>query len=292
MILEKILQLAKSGYVDFEFSDDNDLSQENLNLFHRILVSPHVSFALLTLQKTKILHQLIPEFSDVVNLTNEKIFGQHKNLFKEIWPHTIQVVSQTPPELHLRWAALFHDLGKAKAFSIKNNKVTFHKHEYYSAKIFSNFNQKTRIFTKHQYNTIYSLIKHLGYVEEYDSEWSDSAIRRIGTNLYNILPELIELSKADITTRNDAERRRILTKISEFKERVNKIRVEDELNKSKLPKGIGLIISQRLNVQGKNIGIVRDMLDQKINDGVLLPNQSTEYYLAYLIMEEEKCKSQ
>ena len=152
MILEKIHQLAKSGYVDFEFSDNNDISNENLHLLHRIIVSPHVSFALLILQKTKILHQLIPEFSDVVNLTNEKIFGPNKHLFKEIWPHTIQVVSQTPSELHLRWAALFHDLGKAKTFSIKSGKVTFHKHEHYSAKIFSNFNYKTRIFTKRQYN--------------------------------------------------------------------------------------------------------------------------------------------
>ena len=42
---------------------------------------------------------------------------------RDVWEHTIAVVEHTPPEPVLRWAALFHDMGKPSCFSLTEDGV-------------------------------------------------------------------------------------------------------------------------------------------------------------------------
>jgi putative nucleotidyltransferase with HDIG domain len=145
----------------------------------------------------------VPEIQDGLDLKSSKSF-------KEIWPHTIRVVGQAPPHLNVRWAALFHDLGKAQAFEIKNNKVTFYNHEFISSRIFSGFALYTGIFSGGQRRAIRFLISHLGYVENYSAQWTDSAVRRFDKEIGIYLDDLLTLSEADITTGRPENRRKIL----------------------------------------------------------------------------------
>ena len=47
---------------------------------------------------------------------------------RDVWEHTIAVVEHTPPEPVLRWAALFHDMGKPSCFSLTDGVGHFFGH--------------------------------------------------------------------------------------------------------------------------------------------------------------------
>jgi len=280
----KLLKLARllalTGHCDEEIKrvtkeEVKDLGRKQLEVLHDIMVGPHVALALAALQNAGFFEHLIPEIQEGLNLVSSK-------QFKEIWPHTLRVISQTPPRLALRWAALFHDLGKAQAFSIKKNRVTFHHHEKISAKIFDKFTKKAEIFGKGQKSCIHFLVSNLGYAEGYESDWSDSAVRRFAREMDIYLEDLLTLSEADITTANDKKRDKILRRISELKVRIAKIR-EQDAKLSLLPKGLGNEIAEKLGVPiGPMIGSIRKELERKIEAGELSPNADFEYYIEYL----------
>ena len=86
------------------------------------------------LEKTKLLDRILPELISLKGI--EEIDGKrHKDNFY----HTLEVVDNLclkSKNIWLRWAALFHDIGKAstKKFDSKIG-WTFHNHEYVGAKM-------------------------------------------------------------------------------------------------------------------------------------------------------------
>ena len=252
------------------------ISTDSLRILHEIMVAPHVGLALVALQRAGFFDTLIPAIQKSLALHSSKHF-------KEIWPHTIRVINQTPAKLTLRWAALFHDLGKAQAFSIKDNKVTFHHHEKISSKIFDEFAKKTHIFTRNQRSSIYFLVSNLGYAEGYEREWTDSAVRRFDKEMGIYLNDILALSEADITTGNPSKKAKILSRIAKLKDRIVEIRENDIKQQSILPKGLGTEIAGQLGIPvGPRIGEIRKELENKIEKGELLANENFNYYIEYL----------
>jgi poly(A) polymerase len=279
MILNHIQQLAYSKYLEeiprVTKEDVEALSAKDLSVLHSILIGPHVTLALATLQRIGFFADLVPEIQEGLDLQSSKHF-------KEIWPHTIQVVGQTPPVINVRWAALFHDLGKARAFEIKNNKVTFHHHEHISAVIFDRFAKRTGIFSNGQRRSIRFLVANLGYVEAYESNWTDTAVRRFDKEVGIFLDDLLTLSEADITTSKPENRRRILRRIQELRDRIADIREKDS-KQSLLPKGLGSAIADNLGIPlGPMIGKLRKELEEKVERGELSANEDITYYIEHL----------
>jgi len=251
------------------------LNAEDLSVLHSIMIGPHVSLALAVLQRIGFFADLIPEIQAGLDLKSSKHF-------KEIWPHTIRVVGQTPPNINVRWAALFHDLGKAQAFDIKSNKVTFHHHEHISAVIFDKFAKRTGIFSSGQRRSIRFLVANLGYVEAYESTWTDTAVRRFDKEVGIFLDDLLTLSEADITTSKPENKRRILRRIQELKDRIADIREKDS-KQCLLPKGLGNAIADNLGIPlGPKIGQLRKELEGKVERGELSANEDITYYIDYL----------
>lgn len=279
-LLAQARALALYGKCDEEIrsvtkEEVKELGKKDFKILHEIMVGPHVGLALVALQNAGFFDWLIPEIRESLDLKSSK-------QFKEIWPHTIRVVSQTPARLNLRWAALFHDLGKAQAFSIKDNKVTFHHHEKISAKIFNIFTKKAHIFSSGQKSCIHFLVSNLGYAEGYESEWTDSAVRRFSKEMDGYLEDLLTLSESDITTASPKKREKIVRRISELRSRIKEIKEKDSVQ-STLPKGLGNEISIQLGIPiGPEIGAIRTFLEAKISSGELLANESFEYYIQYL----------
>jgi len=247
----------------------------DLRSLHKIMVSDHVSLALVTLQKAGFFHDLIPEIQESIDLKSSKSF-------KAIWPHTVRVVNQTPPKLILRWAALFHDLGKAQSFEIINGKVTFRAHEYLSAKIFNRFASRSDIFSKSQRSRIGFLIANLGYVEGYSSKWTDSAVRRFARDMGNATDDLLDLSRADITTSKIEKRDKIWRGIERLRVRIAEIK-ESDSKKPALPKGIGTAIAEEFNLpNGPEIGKLKRLLESRVESGELESGKDFEYYMKSL----------
>jgi poly(A) polymerase len=269
--LKSVLNLARTGS-----GKVGEVDFDDMKLLHKIMVQPHVGLALHVMERAGFFNELIPEVNDSQNIKTQK-------KFKKIWPHTIEVVSQADPKLEVRWAALFHDLGKATAFSIKNNKVTFWGHEKISAKIFNRFAKDTGIFSHYQRNKIYFLVSNLDHVEAYLPSWTDSAVRRFDKEMGSHLDDILLLSRADITTKNPKRKAKIINQIVELKERILKVREIDENAREKLPKGLGQKISEELSVPlGPQIGNMRKFLEGKIESSEISEGQDFMYYIQYL----------
>ncbi len=64
------------------------------------------------------LSEVLPELEPMVG------FDQHNyHHLYDIYEHTVRVVESVPPTPSLRWAALFHDVGKPETFTLDEHKV-------------------------------------------------------------------------------------------------------------------------------------------------------------------------
>ena len=83
---------------------------------------------------------VLPELEATVDFSQEA--GRRH---KDVWEHTKQVVRQAVPRLEVRWAALFHDIGKVKTRSISpDGKVHFHRHSEVGARMFEDISRRFR----------------------------------------------------------------------------------------------------------------------------------------------------
>ncbi len=72
---------------------------------NRTLTAPHAAQALRAY--SKVLFQALPELTPMPDTPQRIRFHAYG-----VWEHTLRVLDGTPPDLALRWAALFHDAGK------------------------------------------------------------------------------------------------------------------------------------------------------------------------------------
>jgi poly(A) polymerase len=247
---------------------------------HRLLLEDRADAILQTLLDDGVLTHLIPELDDVLKLEQER----GDNNFKDVWFHTKQVVMQAPKLLSLRWAALFHDLGKGQTYSKVDGKVTFHRHEQVSAKIFKTFARRWNIFTPDKYMKISDLIYNLGYIEGYSQEWKDSAVTRLMEKMGSNIHDLIELSAADVVTRKERKRQRIMDDIEHLRERIRRLSTPEV---SPFPKGLGHHIMKRLGLSaGPEIGKLKKILVEDLDAGVIPPLQDCEFYVNHLLRKD------
>lgn len=73
----------------------------------KLLISPHSDIGLQVLARTRLLNFTLPELAIQVGWDQDSPYHD-----LPLWEHTIQTVQLMPPDITLRWAALFHDAGK------------------------------------------------------------------------------------------------------------------------------------------------------------------------------------
>jgi poly(A) polymerase len=183
----------------------------------------------------------------------------------------------------VRWGALLHDIGKPKTRSIEpNGEVHFFGHSEVGAAMFRKRVAKRLGFTGELYERVHFLILYHLRASQYDGSWTDSAVRRFGREMGDGLTDLLDLSRADITTKRPERKKRGLRQISELSARIQKLEVEA----TKLPplsKGIGTAIMQHFNLApSRRIGELKELLEAQIQAEQLEPRREDEYYLAWL----------
>lgn len=206
-----------------------------------ILISRDPVNRLEHLRMNGVLRLMFPEVQKMVG------FGGGDTGHKDLWEHTKRVVAQTILVPIVRWAALFHDVGKVRCFTVIEGKVSFHGHEAYSARLFKQAARRTALFTDQEEEDIRFLIEHLGHVEEYDSSWSDSAVRRLHKLAGGHFDNLLALSRADITTKHADKRQKHYERIKELRDRALEIARVDAIPKA-LPTGLGAALSAAFGI--------------------------------------------
>jgi len=246
------------------------------SLIESALMTPKPDISLIILKISGFLQFYLPEVDRLASFTEDN--GEHKNL----WEHTIMVVAQTPQKAFLRWAALLHDIGKPRTKKRSDNgEIHFIGHEKIGAKMTEKILRRLNFPEKEAKQIVFLVLNHLR-CSQYDSLWTDSAVRRLYKELGENFENLLEISRADITTKRSKKREKYLKLIDELHSRALKIKEEDS-KPPLLPSGLGNRIMEIFSIpEGPKIGKIRSSLEKLIEQGKLEAGREPDYYIEYL----------
>jgi poly(A) polymerase len=242
-----------------------------------VLVGKGVHLALQWLHDTGLLAIWLPELEATVDFSQEA--GRRH---KDVWEHTKQVVRQSVPRPDVRWAALLHDIGKVRTRTFTpDGGVHFHRHSEVGARMFEETARRFG-FDKAVKQKLKFLILHHLRPNQYDGSWTDSAVRRFDRELNAHLVDLLDLSRADITSARPGKRQAALKQISELSARIQALRAEDARLPA-LPTGIGNVVMEAFGLPpSRQIGDLKRALETAVEAGALEARREPEYYLAYV----------
>jgi poly(A) polymerase len=245
---------------------------------NRLLVGPEVESALGFLADTGLLAHLLPEAQAMVEFGA----GQGRHHHKALWPHTVAVVAQAPPRVAVRWAALLHDAGKVTTRSVDaEGDVHFYGHEAVGAGLVDDVARRFR-FDRALWRRVRDLVLMHQRPALYEGAWTDAAIRRLVRDAGEALEDLLDLSRADVTSHRPGIREGVLMRLAELQARAAEL-IRLDGRGPLLPKGIGRAIMAHYAIEaGPRVGEVKARLEQAVLDGLLPRNAPTEQYLEFL----------
>jgi poly(A) polymerase len=249
---------AKLAPVDTEMT-----TAERRQMLADILVEPDPTDGLWSICDAGVAEQIVPELP-ALRLEQDPI---HRH--KDVLAHTIAVTAKTGPDLTVRLAALFHDIGKPATRSYGDGGVTFHHHEAVGAKI-TRARLRELEFERALVKDVTELVRLSGRFKGYDEGWSDSAVRRYARDAGHLLGHLNELVRCDCTTRNRAKAQRLQRQIDELEERIVKL-ARDDRRAAERPQLDGRAVMDLLGIgAGPDVGAALGFLLQlKRTEGVL-----------------------
>jgi poly(A) polymerase len=224
-----------------------------------------------------ILGVVLPELEATVDFSQEA--GRRH---KDVWEHTKQVVMQSVPNPLVRWAALLHDIGKVPTrVMLPDGKVTFHRHAEIGARMWEPIARRLG-FDKTARQQIRFLVMHHLRANAYAPSWTDAAVRRFDHEMGEHLDDLLDLSRADVTSRRPGRRQEAVRNIHALKERILAIR-ELDARVPPLPPGLGNTIMEAFGLPpSKRIGDLRKLCEEAVERGELEERRDAAYYLEYL----------
>ena len=231
------------------------------------------------------LDALFPEVHAMVG------FGDGEWRHKDVWKHTKQVVRQSVPRLEVRWAALFHDIGKVKTRSISpEGKVHFLGHAEVGTRMFDKLDRRLPLFSSEPSlkSTVRFLILHHLRANQYEPTWTDSAVRRFARELGEHLEDLLCLARADITTKRPEKKKKGLGQISELADRIRTLAAEDA-RVPPLPSGVGNAILAAFGLKpSPRIGEIKRLLEEAVASGEVAPQLPLDAYVAFVQDRRER----
>ena len=242
-----------------------------------VLMGKALDVGLQWMHEAGLLGVLLPELEATVEFSQEA--GRRH---KDVWEHTKQVVRQTVPHPLTRWAALLHDIGKVRTrVLLPDGRVTFHGHAEVGARMFDPI-AKRLAFGKPDRAKIRFLILHHLRANAYEPAWTDAAVRRFDHEMGEHLDDLLDLSRADVTSRRPGRRQEAAANIHALKERILAIRALDA-RVPPLPPGLGNAIMEAFGLPpSKRIGELRQLCEDAVERGELEERREAAYYVEYL----------
>lgn len=155
----------------------------------KLLLGDHLMSAFELFYSTGLLQAVIPELAACAHIAQGK---QHRF---DVLGHSISAAQHIPAELHLRWAALLHDVGKPLALD-KNGGAGFRGHEELGAKLAEQILRRLR-FSNQLTAKVVHLVRHHMYPMQ--PQMPDRAVRRMIAKVgESHIFDLIALRQADI----------------------------------------------------------------------------------------------
>ena len=243
----------------------------------QVIMGPAAAQGLQWLHEAGALAELLPELEATVDFSQEA--GRRH---KDVWEHTKQVVMQAPTRPLLRWSALLHDVGKVPTRSLlPDGRVTFHRHAERGARMFGAIARRLE-FPGGDRQRIAGLILHHLRANAYDPAWTDAAVRRFDHEMGDLLDDLIDLSRADVTSARPGRRQEAARNIEALLQRIMAVRAIDA-RVPPLPPGLGDAFREAFNLKpSRRGGELRKLCEETIERGELVERQTAAYYVEFL----------
>lgn len=254
------------------------LSKERItDEFNKIMMSPQPSIGLKLLYEANLLQRFLPELTDLQGI--EEVEGQkHKDNFF----HTLEVVdniSKTTNNLWLRWAALLHDIGKARTKKFdKKIGWTFHSHEFVGSKMVLSLFKRLKLPLGDPLKYVQKLVQNSSRpISLITDDASDSALRRLLFDMGDDLEDLFLLCKADITTKNIKKQTRFKQNFDYVEEKIKEVEEKDKIRNFQPPiTGHDIMEAFEIN-EGKQIGTIKEAIKEGILEGTITNDYKNSY---------------
>lgn len=264
----------------------------------RMMTSPLPRLGIELLVDTGVAEQVLPEVAALVNAADSE--GRHK----DIYTHSLQVLDQAiglesgggasvadellggtleGPDLVLRMAALLHDIGKPATRRFEGDgTVTFRGHDIVGARM-AKKRLKALKADKQTRQDVGRLVElHLRAFGFSEAGWTDSAVRRFVRDAGPLLPRLMRLIRADITSKNRRKVAKLNAGNDELARRITELAEQEALDAIR-PDLSGDDIMEILGIEpGRLVGEARAyMLELRLEEGPLDRDEAIKRLLAW-----------
>lgn len=252
--------------------------------FTKLLVSPRPMLGLRLAVDLGLIPYIVPEVTELRGVSQRPGLPGHS---KDVYEHVLRVVHNTPPRQAMRWAGLLHDIAKPRTRSVENNQVHFFGHEDVGAAMARDILKRLK-FDRPFVDHVAHMVRLHMRANAYEPEWTDGAVRRLMLDAGDTLHDLLDLSRADITSYRAEKISRAAARVAELEARCQRLREEAERVPIKSP----LDGNELMVLFGRGPGAwlkpIKDRLLSLVIDGELAPDdKATAEAIARQMVHDE-----
>ena len=239
---------------------------------NKLLVSANPAKGLDLLVELGLMEWIIPEVLALRGVSQQLQRVVHS---KDVYMHVLRVVERSSPRLVCRWSALLHDIAKPRTRTVEDGKVHFFGHEDVGAYMARDILKRLH-FDRDFIERVSKIVRLHMRANAYTADWTDGAVRRLMLESGDDLPDLLDLSRADITSYRTDKVTRAAARVAELAERCQRLKEEAERVPLKSP----LDGNELMEIFGRGPGPwlrpIKDHLLSLVIDGILAPDDKEQ----------------